>query len=253
MAHEKKPVLKNLVVIDPIDDELKKRCEEAGLTVYTFQEVLDEGAKAPLVELPELNADTILTFCYTSGTTGDPKAAIISHGNILSIIAGSKALPPFTPEDVHLSYLPPAHIYERVAIWCINFFGGSIGTFNGNIKKLKFDLADLRPTFFISVPRLFNKLYDVMIGSKPTSQFLLIPRRDCQGHRYKKDAREQGHCQQNGRLVEGQVHQLALRSPGVQQDEGGFRRALQVHADCGRTDTWRRCEILDDRCLLPDD
>ncbi len=128
---------------------------------------MDEGAKAPLVELPELDADTILSFCYTSGTTGDPKAAIISHGNIVSLIGGAlNVLPSMSTTDVHLSYLPLPHIYERAWDWIMTYKGASIGFFNGNIKKLKFDLIDLKPTCMISVPRLFNKFYDIMIGSK---------------------------------------------------------------------------------------
>jgi long-chain acyl-CoA synthetase len=60
-----------------------------------------------------------LTFSYTSGTTGDPKAAMMSHANFISVLATLKHHPSIKlyPEDIHLSYLPMPHVFERVFIY----------------------------------------------------------------------------------------------------------------------------------------
>jgi len=64
--------------------------------------------------------------------------------------------------DVHLSYLPMAHIFERLVSYSILLSGGEICMFNGDVLKLKEDLAVVRPTIFASVPRLFNRFYDLI-------------------------------------------------------------------------------------------
>ena len=96
--------------------------------------------------------------------TGLPKGAILSHQNIVSACAGilqSQSGVQLSKRDVHLSYLPLSHIFERLvetAIWC---HGGSVGYFSGgNNKALPAILKALRPTIFPSVPRLFYKLHD---------------------------------------------------------------------------------------------
>jgi len=75
---------------------------------------------------------SIATFCYTSGTTGPPKGALISHGNLLSLISSlEKCGLLLTSADRHLSYLPLAHIFERVVTLGILGTGGSIGFISG--------------------------------------------------------------------------------------------------------------------------
>jgi len=64
------------------------------------------------------------------------------------------------PTDVHISYLPMAHIFERMMQGFFAYSGGSIGFYQGDVQKITQDLSELRPTVFASVPRLFNKFYD---------------------------------------------------------------------------------------------
>lgn len=113
--------------------------------------------------IPPPTPDTTLTLCYTSGTTGNPKGAMISHGNLISEMVSLNAIGvDINSNTVHLSYLPMAHSMERVVSAAIYFKGGSLGFFNGDVFRLKEDLAELRPTIFVSVPRLFNRFYDAM-------------------------------------------------------------------------------------------
>lgn len=60
---------------------------------------------------------------------------------------------------MHLSYLPLAHVFERIMILGYLATGSSINFFGGDLLKLKDDLADVKPTIFVSVPRLYNKFY----------------------------------------------------------------------------------------------
>ena len=65
-----------------------------------------------------------------------------------------------TNEDVYISYLPLAHMMERVCQAMVLQSGGRIGFFRGDIKLLIEDIQVLKPTLFISVPRLLNRIYD---------------------------------------------------------------------------------------------
>ncbi len=68
---------------------------------------------------------------------------------------------------MHISYLPLAHVFERVVQMWITYVGGSIGFFQGDTLKLLDDIAVLKPTVFASVPRLYNRIYDkVFAGVK---------------------------------------------------------------------------------------
>lgn len=89
-----------------------------------------------------------------------PKGVILTHGNIISTGAGAQGfgfMP--QPDDVHISYLPLSHIMERIFVLWFTSCGCSIGFFTGNILKIRDDMAALRPTIFVSVPRLYNRFY----------------------------------------------------------------------------------------------
>jgi long-chain acyl-CoA synthetase len=157
---EKCPHLKNLIVANTNNRSMKM---VRDTTVLSFESVEEIGMESLVVPTPP-KPDDVATLCYTSGTTGLPKGAILSHQNIISACAGilqSQVEFCLSKRDVHLSYLPLSHIFERLvetAMWC---HGGSVGYFSGgNNKALPAILKALRPTIFPSVPRLFYKLHD---------------------------------------------------------------------------------------------
>ncbi len=65
-----------------------------------------------------------------------------------------------TKDDIHISYLPLAHVFERAVMTMIIGSGAHAGFYQGDALKLLEDVAELRPTVFPSVPRLFNRIYD---------------------------------------------------------------------------------------------
>ncbi|KAJ3216540.1 Long chain acyl-CoA synthetase 7 peroxisomal [Dinochytrium kinnereticum] len=178
---DKLPLLKHIVVMDIPDDEIISLGKAAGIEVVSILDVEREGAEAPADPILP-TADTIATICYTSGTTGLPKGVIISHKNLLAFLAAAQELTKakrfigITEEDSHISYLPLAHVFERVVQLILTNSGGRIGFYQGDTLKLLDDVAELKPTVFASVPRLFNRIYDkVMAGVKAKSavaQFL---------------------------------------------------------------------------------
>lgn len=89
---------------------------------------------------------------------------MMSHSNFVSVLAVLKFHPDITvnPQDVHLSYLPLPHVYERLFIYAILSQGAKVYIYSGDVLKLKDDLADVKPTFFSSVPRLYNRFYDLI-------------------------------------------------------------------------------------------
>lgn len=109
----------------------------------------------------EPTADTCLLLCYTSGTTGDPKAVKLTHANVVaSCASGRHDGADLTENDCYISYLPMGHIFEQTFFAAAVNYGTKVGFFGGNIFKVVEDCQALKPTVFPSVPRLFNKFYD---------------------------------------------------------------------------------------------
>lgn len=108
--------------------------------------------------------DDTAIFIYTSGTTGPPKGAMISHRNILSLLAASAKSSPMLQSDISLHFLPMAHAAERV----LGFYGrinnGIPGAYAGSTATVLSDLSEVRPTLFGSVPRIFEKAFAKIHG-----------------------------------------------------------------------------------------
>ena len=151
----------NLISFDKFEDTIKEQAKEVGINLYLLSEVVESGKQGIDVKFTEPKNDDIYMFCYTSGTTGDPKAAMLSHGNMISSSASGRDNGVFLDEnEVHLSYLPLAHSLEKVLFVIGVTEGCKIGFYSGDPLKLLEDMQVLKPTLFVSVPRLFNRIYD---------------------------------------------------------------------------------------------
>ncbi|MEM1416726.1 MAG: long-chain fatty acid--CoA ligase [Myxococcota bacterium] len=96
---------------------------------------------------------------YTSGTTGPPKGAMISHGNILNVLRHQRTSLPFDEEDVSFAFLPMAHVAERILGFYARIDAGIENCFASSIPKVLAEVKEVRPTLFGSVPRIFEKAY----------------------------------------------------------------------------------------------
>jgi long-chain acyl-CoA synthetase len=139
---------------------LKKVVLIEGQGSGTMEEMEKIGRAKPVAAITP-DSDDIAVIIYTSGTTGDPKGVLLSHGNLTTnYIAGIAAFPELLEgQNVSLSILPWAHSYGLTAeLHAILHLGGSIG-FIESVQTVVQDMALVRPTWLISVPRVFNRIY----------------------------------------------------------------------------------------------
>lgn len=105
-----------------------------------------------------VRADDLATLIYTSGTTGEPKGVILTHSNIISNVIDAGEKYDFSIHDISLSVLPLTHVFERSAMYLYIFNGMSV-FYAESVDKVPENLRDVRPTIFVGVPRIFEKVY----------------------------------------------------------------------------------------------
>ena len=121
-----------------------------------FSELLDNEPS----DLVDPGPDAIAVFIYTSGTTGDPKGVRLTHKNLAYNVSAIHAVFPLEPDDRSLCFLPWAHSFgQTVELHGMLSMGASLGLAEA-VDKIVANLAEVRPTVFISVPRVFNRIYD---------------------------------------------------------------------------------------------
>ncbi|XP_073346379.1 long-chain-fatty-acid--CoA ligase 5 [Pagrus major] len=172
------PVLKTVIIMDSFDSELVERGRKCGVDIVSMQDVEALGRNNLQKPIPPKPEDLSIV-CFTSGTTGNPKGAMLTHENVVSDAAGvikgfETAVVP-TTQDVSISFLPLAHMFERVVQTVMYGSGAKVGFFQGDIRLLPDDMKTLQPTIFPVVPRLLNRVYDkVQSGAKsPFKKWLL--------------------------------------------------------------------------------
>ncbi|MDQ3881011.1 MAG: long-chain fatty acid--CoA ligase [Chloroflexota bacterium] len=104
--------------------------------------------------------DRIATVIHTSGTTANPKGAVITHGNLIfNFEAASQAID-FYPSDLFLSWLPLSHVFERLTGMVVPLARGSTIVYaEPLIERLPANMAEVRPTVMCAVPRLYERVY----------------------------------------------------------------------------------------------
>lgn len=155
--------LQVVVYIGKGDAATKSALEEKGIKVISFDEAVKQGSAAMVEETPP-KKDDIVTIMYTSGTTGMPKGVMLSHCNIVATISMVDLNPSISllPSDVHLSYLPLAHIFERSNCMGLLSKGGVIHFASNGAKALLADLSVVRPTLFCGVPKVYENVRDAV-------------------------------------------------------------------------------------------
>lgn len=151
--------------------------------VISLEQVESEQDTGPLIGLsdwlPErpttlhshhAEPDDLATIVYTSGTTGSPKGVMLSHRNILfDAEAGLKHVPVYD-DDLFLSFLPLSHTLERTVGYIIPMMTGATVAYARSIPDLAEDLQTIHPTILITVPRIFERVYNKLkdqLATKP--------------------------------------------------------------------------------------
>uniref|UniRef100_A0A7N6FJV1 Arachidonate--CoA ligase n=1 Tax=Anabas testudineus TaxID=64144 RepID=A0A7N6FJV1_ANATE len=154
------PLLKNIVIMDPFNSDLVEQGAKCGVDIVLMKDVEALGKSNLQKPIPPKPEDLSI-ICFTSGTTGN-----------LSLCNQQTSVVPST-EDVSISFLPLAHMFERVVQTVVYGAGARVGFFQGDIRLLPDDMKTLQPTIFPVVPRLLNRVYDKSGATSPFKKWLL--------------------------------------------------------------------------------
>lgn len=141
------------------------KCEISDLEIrkINFDEIIAIGEKsAQNYNLDEFikfsKPDDLVTIIYTSGSTGKPKGVELTHKNLISQVKDTMSFFPLTKDDKALSFLPLAHIFERMVMSFYIASGISI-YFVEDIKEIGKSLKEIKPTLMTTVPRMLEKVF----------------------------------------------------------------------------------------------
>jgi len=127
--------------------------------VYVGNWLPDPVTRYALSEL-KVHKSSLATIVYTSGTTGKPKGVMLSHGNILWNANSPLDRIDVYQDDEFLSFLPLSHMFERTVGYYLPMMCGSTVSYARSIEQLAEDLIIIKPTFLITVPRIFERVYN---------------------------------------------------------------------------------------------
>jgi long-chain acyl-CoA synthetase len=155
---DKLPKLGEIIIFDDLDKPVPG--------VITFQDAYKEGKAAKNKDdfdkrLVPINIEDVATIIYTSGTTGNPKGVMLTHKNFVSNVNQLQAVDPdfLSGDHTFLSFLPLAHSLERtVGYYCPIFLGHKVA-FAESTEKILENFREIRPTFLVSVPRIYEKVH----------------------------------------------------------------------------------------------
>jgi long-subunit acyl-CoA synthetase (AMP-forming) len=163
-ARKELPELEHVIVVDG----------DAPEGVLALDEVAAPGSGLDADAMAaEIGPDDLITLIYTSGTTGPPKGVQITHRNVIAALSAIEKLIDFPREGRVISWLPSAHVAERVAHHYIPIVYGLQVTCCPNARDILAYLPEVRPSWFFAVPRIWEKLkagLETMAASQPPEQ-----------------------------------------------------------------------------------
>ena len=168
------PLLKKIIVID-----MKGLRHYDDPHIISFDQVEALGRKKAEENpqffeslISEIRADDVALMVYTSGTTGPPKGAMLTHKNLLSLAEAFSKVARFSPEDEVVSYLPLCHIAERLMSVILALYAGYTVNFAESLETIQENLYEISPTIFVGVPRIWEKMHSsIQIRMKDASRF----------------------------------------------------------------------------------
>jgi len=160
LAHDLMRIREDLPELATVIQLGKESPEEGILSLSSF---LREGGAIPLSQVAERlspgQESNLATIVYTSGTTGQPKGAMLSHRNLLSNVETCSHHFHVSEGDTCLSFLPLSHVFERMAGYYLMLIRGAEIAYAENFETVPTNLQEVSPTIVISVPRLYEKMH----------------------------------------------------------------------------------------------
>jgi long-chain acyl-CoA synthetase len=139
--------------------------KELPLKYHLWDEVMALGTQRKQINPTEyqsmvksIDIDDTATILYTSGTTGRPKGVVLTHQQIISEVSEAWPYVGANENDISLAFLPYSHILGRVEHFGHVFVGHPLA-FAESIERVRLNLRDVQPTYLVSVPRIFEKIY----------------------------------------------------------------------------------------------
>ena len=133
----------------------------------SWDDFMASGDDAPMddfvTEARRAGPDDLATMIYTSGTTGTPKGVMLSHNNLASNIKATGEILTLDENDCSISFLPLSHVLQRMVDYV--FFAAGCTVTHGAIETVAADMKRLRPTVLVSVPRLYEKVYQSVLDA----------------------------------------------------------------------------------------
>ncbi len=158
------PRLRFLVLLDDARDAALLDQAAERFEIHFYSEWIEQDAPLPEAAWrtgwQKLTREDMATIVFTSGTTGDPKGVILTHGNILANIEGIRKVIRIDETDQSLSYLPLSHVLERTAGQFVPLSVGASIAYARDFQQILADFQRMPPTVFVTVPRLLEKVLE---------------------------------------------------------------------------------------------
>jgi long-subunit acyl-CoA synthetase (AMP-forming) len=154
------PALQRVVLMSGASDD------PWALTWPAFLALAEQTPDAEVdARVAQLSGDDVATLIYTSGTTGSPKAVMLTHSNLIEASTLQLAWLGVTEPQTMVSYLPLSHVAEQnISVWVGSLNGGTLG-FCEELDQLGECLRAIRPTVFLAVPRVWEKIQATMMAA----------------------------------------------------------------------------------------
>jgi long-chain acyl-CoA synthetase len=153
-VRDRLPALEHVILFEPVDG-----ADDA----ITLDELRERGRSRDAAELEARTAavtkDDVCIYIYTSGTTGPPKCCILSHGNYREVVTMSEEQGVLGEGEVAYLFLPLAHAFAKLVQFIVLDLGGTLAFWEKDPQKIVPNLMEVKPSFFPSVPRIFEKIY----------------------------------------------------------------------------------------------
>src|SRR3954471_6385234 len=158
-VRDRLPSLRHLIIVDPSGDL------GDAISLDALRERGRGGDEAVLEQrMSAVRPEDPFTFIYTSGTTGPPKGCVLSHDNYRSVLNMCEGLDVVQEEEVVYLFLPLAHAFALLIQLLTVDVGSTIAYFGGDTRVMVPELAEVKPTYLPSVPRIFEKIYTLATG-----------------------------------------------------------------------------------------